>query len=284
MLFAYPRQKKEIRMKKLAQIVLAATLGVTATYASADAISDAVTSDIRSDKAKVRDEYRNPQQTLRFFGLKPNMTVVEISPGGGWYADILYSVVKENGKYVAAHFYVDEETSGYYKKSVEGFKEKMKPGMKYEGAELTAFDPMKALDISEAGSADMVLTFRNVHNWYMRNGDEGIDNAFGAFFKALKPGGVLGVVEHELPESADDEAMKKSGYMKRSYVVAAAEKAGFVLEASSDVNANPMDSADHPKGVWTLLPRLALDDEDREKYMAIGESNRMTLKFTKPKS
>jgi len=284
MLFAYPRQKKEIRMKKLAQIVLAATLGVTATYASADAISDAVTSDIRSDKAKVRDEYRNPQQTLRFFGLKPNMTVVEISPGGGWYADILYSVVKENGKYVAAHFYVDEETSGYYKKSVEGFKEKMKPGMKYEGAELTAFDPMKALDISEARSADMVLTFRNVHNWYMRNGDEGIDNAFGAFFKALKPGGVLGVVEHELPESADDEAMKKSGYMKRSYVVAAAEKAGFVLEASSDVNANPMDSADHPKGVWTLPPRLALDDEDREKYMAIGESNRMTLKFTKPKS
>ena len=271
-------------MKKLAQIVLAATLGVTATYASADAISDAVTSDIRSDKAKVRDEYRNPQQTLRFFGLKPNMTVVEISPGGGWYADILYSVVKESGKYVAAHFYVDEETSGYYKKSVEGFKEKMKPGMKYEGAELTALDPMKALDISEAGSADMVLTFRNVHNWYMRNGDEGIDNAFGAFFKALKPGGVLGVVEHELPESADDEAMKKSGYMKRSYVVAAAEKAGFVLEASSDVNANPMDSADHPKGVWTLPPRLALDDEDREKYMAIGESNRMTLKFTKPKS
>ena len=168
--------------------------------------------------------------------------------------------------------------------SIEGFKEKMKPGMKYEGAELTAFDPMKALDISEAGSADMVLTFRNVHNWYMRNGDEGIDNAFGAFFKALKPGGVLGVVEHELPESADDEAMKKSGYMKRSYVVAAAEKAGFVLEASSDVNANPMDSADHPKGVWTLPPRLALDEQDREKYMAIGESNRMTLKFTKPKS
>ena len=271
-------------MKKLAQYVLAATLGVSATYASADAISDAAMSDIRSASAKVRDEYRNPQQTLRFFGLTPDMTVVEISPGGGWYADILYSVVKDNGKYVAAHFYVDDETSGYYKKSVEGFKENMKPGMKYEGAELTAFDPIKALDISETGSADMVLTFRNVHNWYMRHGDEGIDNAFGAFFKALKPGGVLGVVEHELPESADDEAMKKSGYMKRSYVVAAAEKAGFVLEANSDVNANPLDTADHPKGVWTLPPRLALDDQDREKYMAIGESNRMTLKFTKPKS
>jgi predicted methyltransferase len=282
MLFAYPRQKKEIRMKKLAQLVLAATLGVTATYASADAISDAAMSDIRSEKAKARDEYRHPQQTLRFFGLKPDMTVVEVSPGGGWYADILYSVVKEEGKYVAAHFYVDDSSSDYYKKSVKGFKEKTKPGMKYEGAEVTAFDPMKALDIAKAGSADMVLTFRNVHNWYMGHGEEGINNAFGAFFKALKPGGVLGVVEHELPESADDEAMKKSGYMKRSYIVAAAEKAGFVLEASSDVNANPMDTADHPRGVWTLPPRLALEEQDRDKYLAIGESNRMTLKFKKP--
>tara|TARA_B100002019_G_C21165351_1_gene545522 strand:- start:104 stop:955 length:852 start_codon:yes stop_codon:yes gene_type:complete len=282
MLFAYPRQKKEIRMKKLAQLVLAATLGVTATYASADAISDAAMSDIRSEKAKARDEYRHPQQTLRFFGLKPDMTVVEVSPGGGWYTDILYSVVKEEGKYVAAHFYVDDSSSDYYKKSVKGFKEKTKPGMKYEGAEVTAFDPMKALDIAKAGSADMVLTFRNVHNWYMGHGEEGINNAFGAFFKALKPGGVLGVVEHELPESADDEAMKKSGYMKRSYIVAAAEKAGFVLEASSDVNANPMDTADHPRGVWTLPPRLALEEQDRDKYLAIGESNRMTLKFKKP--
>tara|TARA_B100001013_G_scaffold298457_1_gene199318 strand:+ start:213 stop:1064 length:852 start_codon:yes stop_codon:yes gene_type:complete len=282
MLFAYPRQKKEIRMKKLAQLVLAATLGVTATYASADAISDAAMSDIRSEKAKARDEYRHPQQTLRFFGLKPDMTVVEVSPGGGWYTDILYSVVKEEGKYVAAHFYVDDSSSDYYKKSVKGFKEKTKPGMKYEGAEVTAFDPMKALDIAKAGSADMVLTFRNVHNWYMGHGEEGINNAFGAFFKALKPGGVLGVVEHELPESADVEAMKKSGYMKRSYIVAAAEKAGFVLEASSDVNANPMDTADHPRGVWTLPPRLALEEQDRDKYLAIGESNRMTLKFKKP--
>ena len=109
-------------MKKLAQFVLAATLGVTATYASADAISDAAMSDIRSEKAKARDEYRHPQQTLRFFGLTPNMTVVEVSPGGGWYADILYSVVKEEGKYVAAHFYVDDSSSDYYKKSVKGFK------------------------------------------------------------------------------------------------------------------------------------------------------------------
>ena len=271
-------------MKKLAQLMLAATLSMSASYATADAISDATMSDIRSAQAKARDEYRHPQQTLRFFGMKPDMTVVEISPGGGWYADILYSIVKNEGKYVAAHFYVDDSTSDYYRKSVEGFKEKTKPGMKYEGAEITAFDPIKALDIADAGSADMVLTFRNIHNWYMRHGDQGIDNAFGAFFKALKPGGILGVVEHQLPESASDEAMKKSGYMKRSYVVAAAQKAGFELKASSDVNANTRDTADHPKGVWTLPPSLALKDQDREKYLAIGESNRMTLKFVKPKA
>ncbi|WP_394222285.1 class I SAM-dependent methyltransferase [Alteromonas gracilis] len=271
-------------MKKLAQLVLAATLGVTATYASADAISDAVKSELRTSDAKSRDEYRKPQQTLRFFGLKPDMTIVEISPGGGWYTDILYPVVRDSGKYVAAHFYVDEDTSDYYKKALAAFKKKTEAGQQYQGATVTAFHPTKALDVIDAGTADMVLTFRNVHNWYMREGDTGIDNAFGAFFKALKPGGVLGVVEHELPESASDEAMKKSGYMKRSYVVAAAEKAGFELEASSDINANAMDTADHPKGVWTLPPRLALDDQDREKYMAIGESNRMTLKFKKPKS
>ncbi|GFD78754.1 methyltransferase [Tenacibaculum sp. KUL118] len=271
-------------MKKLAQYVLAATLGITATYASADAISDAVKSELRSSDAKSRDEYRKPQQTLRFFGLKPDMTVVEISPGGGWYTDIIFPVVRDSGKYVAAHFYVDESSSDYYKKALAAFKAKTEAGQVYEGATVSAFHPTKALDIIDAGTADMVLTFRNVHNWYMREGDKGIENAFGAFFNALKPGGVLGVVEHELPESADDEAMKKSGYMKRSYVVAAAEKAGFVLEASSDINANSMDTADHPKGVWTLPPSLALNDEDREKYVAIGESNRMTLKFTKPKS
>jgi len=269
-------------MKKLAQLMLAVTLGMSACYASADAISDAVKSELRTSDAKARDEYRKPQQTLRFFGLKPEMTVVEISPGGGWYTDILYPVVKDSGKYVAAHFYVDESTNDYYKKALAAFKEKTQAGGKYEGAAVTAFHPTKALDIIDAGSADMVLTFRNVHNWYMREGDTGIGNAFGAFFKALKPGGVLGVVEHELPASADDAVMTSSGYMKRSYVVAAAEKAGFILEASSDINANAMDNADHPKGVWTLPPRLALEDQDRDKYLAIGESNRMTLKFKKP--
>ncbi|MBO7921233.1 class I SAM-dependent methyltransferase [Alteromonas sp. K632G] len=268
-------------MKKLAKLVLAATLGMSATYASADAISDAAMSEHRSAQAKVRDEFRNPQQTLRFFGVKPDMTVVEISPGGGWYADIIAPLVQKEGQYIAAHFFVDESTNDYYRKSLENFNQKVKDSAPYQGVKVTAFHPTKALDIAEPGSADVVLTFRNIHNWYMGQGTEGIDNAFGAFFKALKPGGVLGVVEHELPESADDAAMKKSGYMKRSFVVAAAEKAGFELEEASGINANSKDTADHPRGVWTLPPSLKLKDQDREKYLAIGESNRMTLKFKK---
>ncbi|MEW9797710.1 class I SAM-dependent methyltransferase [Alteromonas sp. CYL-A6] len=271
-------------MKKLALYFTASVLSLSAFTASADAISDAVKSDNRSAEAKLRDEYRHPQQTLRFFGVEPDMTVVEIWPGGGWYTDILTAVVKGEGKYVGAHFYVDNETRDYYRNARAKFSEKVKTYPPYSEVVVATFHPVKALDIVDAGSADVVLTFRNVHNWYMNAGLEGLDNAFKAFYDALKPGGVLGVVEHELPESASDDAMKSSGYMKRSVVMAAAEKAGFVLAASSDINANPMDSADHPKGVWTLPPTLALGDQDQAKYLGIGESNRMTLKFVKPKA
>lgn len=271
-------------MNKFAQYVLAASLGLGSLTANADAITDAVKSEHRSADAKARDEYRNPQQTLRFFGIKPDMTVVEIWPGGGWYADILAPLLKEDGEYIAAHFLIDDESHDYYKKSLEGFKDKMQKADHYSDVTLTAFHPAKAHDIAPPGSADAVLTFRNVHNWYMNGGIEDTEAAFSAFFKALKPGGTLGVVEHEMPESGNDASMKDSGYMKRSVVVAAAEKAGFKLVDSSEVNANPQDNADHPRGVWTLPPSLALDDQDIEKYLAIGESNRMTLKFVKPKS
>ncbi|GGW90645.1 class I SAM-dependent methyltransferase [Alteromonas halophila] len=271
-------------MKKFAQYLLAASLGLGGTTAFADALTDAVKGEHRSADAKVRDEYRNPQQTLRFFGIQPDMTVVEIWPGGGWYADILAPMLKEKGNYVAAHFFIDEESHDYYRKSLDGFKDKMEKADHYSDVTLTAFHPGKAHDIAEPGSADAVLTFRNVHNWYMNGGKEDTDKAFESFFKALKPGGILGVVEHEMPESGNDAAMKDSGYMKRSVVMDAAKKAGFKLAESSDVNANPQDNADHPRGVWTLPPRLALDEKDREKYLTIGESNRMTLKFVKPKS
>jgi predicted methyltransferase len=255
-------------------------LGTTSAFA--DPLTEAISHQDRPNEHKVRDEYRNPQQTLRFFGLQPNMSVVEISPGGGWYTNILAPIVKESGKLYAAHFYIEEGTSDYFKNARKAFEEKVQNHPPYKNIKVTSFHPIKALEVAPANSTDMVLTFRNIHNWYMRQGDEGVKNAFTAFFNALKKGGVLGVVEHRLPENLADDMQKTSGYMKQSYVIKMAEAAGFTLALSSEVNANPLDSAQHPRGVWTLPPRLRLGDEDKEKYLAIGESDRMTLKFIKP--
>ncbi|NVK56007.1 MAG: class I SAM-dependent methyltransferase [Alteromonadaceae bacterium] len=269
-------------MRKSAVLLLASLLSVPAFTANADAIADAVSTDTRSDQARLRDEYRNPQQTLRFFDIQPDMNVVEISPGGGWYTNILAPLLKNDGKLVAAHFYIDDEAPSYYHRLVASFKEKMADDGPFNAVELTAFHPIKALDVGEPGAADRVLTFRNVHNWYMADKKQGVANAMQAFYKALKPGGILGVVDHRLPESADDSMMESSGYMKQSFVIAAAEKAGFKLVASSEINANPMDTAEHPRGVWTLPPSLRLGEENQAHYLAIGESDRMTLKFMKP--
>lgn len=254
--------------------------GEVLVSASKEAVTKAVMNPARGDAA-MRDMYRNPQQTLEFFGIRPDMTVVEILPGGGWYTSILNPIVKDQGKFYAAHFHMYDGAPGYYQRSLESFKNKVETNELYQGLEITEFHHTKAHNIAPEGTADMVLTFRNVHNWYMADGDEGVEQAFVAFAKALKPGGVLGVVEHRLPEDRDQAENKRSGYMKESYVIAAAEKAGFKLQGKSDINANPKDTADHPRGVWTLPPRLALGDQDKAKYAAIGESDRMTLKFVK---
>ncbi|MEG3765560.1 methyltransferase [Alteromonas sp. 14N.309.X.WAT.G.H12] len=272
--------KNTIRV--IAASLFAATTVMAPINANADAVLDAAKNALRSDDAKARDEYRHPQQTLRFFGIKPDMTVVEIWPGGGWYTDILFPLLAKEGNYIAAHFYIDDESGDYYKRSLASFQQKTQDGSPYEGVTITAFHPQKALAIAPEGSADAVLTFRNIHNWYMGGERDAVVSAFSSFYKALKPGGILGVVEHQLPETAADENMKSSGYMKKSFVIDAAKAAGFELAAESAVNANPLDTADHPRGVWTLPPSLRLGQKDQEKYMAIGESNRMTLKFVKP--
>jgi predicted methyltransferase len=248
----------------------------------ADGISDAVNNENRSIKERSRDEYRHPQQTLRFFDVQPEMAVAEISPGGGWYSSILAPLLNEKGQFYAAHFYIEEGGNAYYKKSLDGFMQKISQNDSYKNTIVTAFHPTKAMDFAPANSLDRVLTFRNVHNWYMQTGQEGIDSAFSSFFNSLKKGGVLGVVEHKLPENLADEAQKSSGYMKQSVVIAAAEKAGFRLLAQSDINLNPLDTTNHEKGVWTLPPGLRLGEKDQAKYLTIGESSRMTLKFIKP--
>tara|TARA_B100000780_G_scaffold279028_2_gene255059 strand:+ start:7019 stop:7852 length:834 start_codon:yes stop_codon:yes gene_type:complete len=270
------------QMRKSAVLLLASLLATPAFTANADAIADAVASDTRSSQERLRDEYRHPQQTLRFFDVQPDMTVVEILPGGGWYSNILAPLLAEDGTLVAAHFNVKADSPSYYNRLLANFKEKMASDGPFNAVELTAFDPLEQLDVAKAGSADRVLTFRNVHNWYMADKKDGVANAMKTFFKALKPGGILGVVDHRLPESDADAKMESSGYMKQSYVIEMAEKAGFKLVASSEINANAMDTADHPRGVWTLPPSLRLGDEKRAHYLAIGESDRMTLKFMKP--
>ncbi|EGN75331.1 Putative methyltransferase [Idiomarina sp. A28L] len=228
-----------------------------------------------------RDQYRNPVETLEFFGVEPHMTVVEIWPGGGWYSEILAPYLHANGQYYAAHFPQSETRQGYVN-SRNRFAERVGSDALFANTIITEFAPLEQSAIAPAGTADVVLTFRNVHNWYMGDGETALAGAFETFFAALKPGGVLGVVDHRLPENRPDEAMRSSGYVKQSLIIKYAEQAGFVLAGSSDVNANPQDTADHPRGVWTLPPSLRLGDENRAHYEAIGESDRFTLKFVKP--
>lgn len=232
--------------------------------------------DHRSPENRARDSYRHPAETLAFFGLEPGMTVVEIGPGGGWYTEVIAPAVGAEGKLYAAH--ADPAASDRAAAAVARFQEKLDADTDNYGS--TSLAVFSGGDLSTPdNAADMVLTFRNVHNWYM--GDVA-EQSFASFYRALKPGGVLGVVEHRLPETADDGLQKTSGYMKRSAVVAMAEAAGFQLVEESEINANPADTADYPKGVWTLPPNFAEGEETRAKYAAIGESDRMTLKFVKP--
>jgi predicted methyltransferase len=240
------------------------------------ALAAAVASPARSEANRARDRFRNPQATLAFFGVRPNHTVVELFPGGGWYSEILAPYVLNGGGtlYVAAPS----------ERGLAGFRGLVErdPAL-YGRARQVTFPVREAGQTGvPAGSADVVLTFRNVHNWAM--GDQPYaDLAFSQIFAMLKPGGVLGIEDHRLPEAADSAREKSSGYLKVSTVRRLAEQAGFQFVASSEINANPRDTADWPQGVWTLPPTLRLGDQDRAKYLAIGESDRMTLKFVKPR-
>lgn len=262
-----------------------APAGKTAKTAKAEDVGPlldaAIAGSWRTDANKARDQYRHPKETLTFFGLKPTMTVVEISPGGGWYTDILAPVLRDRGLYIGAHN--NPQGSPGAKKARAAFIDRKTANPDQFGKMVvTSFGKGIENNVSAPGSADMVLTFRNVHNW---DAAGFAPQAFQAFYAALKPGGVLGVVEHRMPETRElTEQARKSGYMKQSEIIRLAEAAGFKLAASSEINANPKDTADWPAGVWTLPPNLSQGDTDRQKYLAIGESDRMTLKFVKPAS
>jgi predicted methyltransferase len=232
----------------------------------------------RSDKNKARDQYRHPKQTLEFFGLQPGASLIEITPGGGWYAEILAPLLKGSGHYTAA-IITPKKKEGEDAQDKDALSKKFAgDAAQYGEAKVVQFD-LKSPNFGAPNSADMVVTFRNVHNWVMADAAPGM---FKAFFDVLKPGGVLGITDHRAKAGADLEKIKKSGYLPEDYVIKLATDAGFRLAAKSEINANPKDTTEHPEGVWTLPPSLALGDKDKDKYLAIGESDRMTLRFVKP--
>ena len=234
----------------------------------------------RSRANKARDQYRHPRETLLFFGLKPDMTVVEIWPSGGWYTEILAPVLRDKGKLYLADSAIENPKLPNWQRDLREKREALyarQPAL-YGKPVFTSLGAPDYVAIAPPGSADIVLTFRNVHNWSLAKTDALV---FKAFFDALKPGGTLGVVEHRANPGTSFEQQVKSGYMTEAHVMELAQKAGFRFVAKSEVNANPKDTKDHPNGVWTLPP-MSRGRLDPEKYLAIGESDRMTLKFEKP--
>jgi predicted methyltransferase len=236
-------------------------------------LEDAVNGERRSDGNKARDQYRHPLETLTFFEIKPNQIVIEISPSGGWYTEILAPFLAENGKYIGTVGKAD--LSEKYNASLKTWTERYPEVASH--ISFVEFGSDK-LSLGEPNSADRVLTFRNVHNWMKKKDDK---KFFKAFFTVLKPGGILGVEEHRAGKKTKGAPGEK-GYVSEKYVINLAKQAGFKLVEKSEINANPKDTADYADGVWTLPPTLTLGDKDREKYVAIGESDRMTLKFVKP--
>jgi predicted methyltransferase len=251
-----------------------------ATNAALDA---AIAGSWRDPKNSVRDAYRHPRETLMFFDVAANERVVEITPGGGgWYAEILAPYLRENGRYTAAMVDPMAATEGRSRDAQQKYLVDLKARMaahpaQFDRAELRLFAP-KQPSFADAGTVDTVLTFRNVHNWVAGGTAE---LYFKAFYDALKPGGTLGVVDHRAKPGTDLEKMKKSGYLTEELVIKLATDAGFRLDAKSEINANPKDTADHKNGVWTLPPTNRHDPEDAAMYQAVGESDRMTLRFVK---
>lgn len=268
-------------MRVLLPCLAAAAFSVPAAAQDAESLIDkAMTGVHRADANKARDRYRHPKETLLFFGLDSAMTVVEITPSRGWYTEILAPVLRDKGEYYAAVGAITEKSPDFAKQNDAYFRSMLAGAPELYGkAKIFVMTPPD-IQVAPAGSADLVLTFRNVHNWAKAGN---ADAMFKAFFNALKPGGAVGVVEHRAKPGTAFQQQIDSGYMTEAYVIETAQKAGFKLENKSEINANPRDTKDYTGGVWTLPPNLRnVADADKPKFLAIGESDRMTLKFIKP--
>lgn len=265
------------RFGHLTAAVVGLTASLCAMAAAPDpALSTAVADPARSANFVARDKVRHPAEELAFFGLTPKMTVVELWPGGGYWTEILGPYLKGGGTYYAAlnapGDAEEDQTVKRWRTRMAAQKDRL--GTIHE----TTLGPGH-FDIAPAGSVDLVLTFRNLHNWM----DGGYaDQALAACFKALKPGGILGIEDHRGPTDKPQDPKAKSGYVREDYAIALAKKAGFVLVSSSQINANPKDTKDWVDGVWTLPPTLSQGDKDRARYVAVGEADNFVLKFRKP--
>lgn len=249
------------------------------TDQSMAALMAAVTHPNRPENHKARDDQRNPMETLQFFGVEPGMTVIELSPGGGWYSEILARYVKEEGQFVAAHWDMSADLSEGYRRVRGQYDERFGDTESFGEVTIIPFNPPERVNLGPSGSADVVLSFRNIHSWQR---SDTLPAVFGAAYDVLKSGGVFGVVGHRLPEDREQDPQARSGYVKQSHVIELAEAAGFVLDGQSEVNANAADTADHPNGVWNLPPSLRIAEGDSKDYASIGESDRFTLRFKKP--
>lgn len=262
---------------------LALWVGSGATASSTAALVEKwMKGDHRAPGHAARNAYRHPRGTLTFFGFDPSMDVVEVWPSGGWYLEILAPILRDSGTYYAAGFSLAaKRTPEWRKKMQRELQQKLaeRPDI-YDRVVVTELSIPERTEMAPPGTADMVLTFRNVHNWM--KGDYA-PRMFDAMFAALKPGGTLGVVEHRAKKGTSRARMIESGYVTTQHVKRLAKDAGFRFVEASKVNANPKDTTEHPAGVWTLPPTLRLGDLDRAKYLAIGESDRMTLRFVKPR-
>ena len=262
----------------LVHVLLAALIGLGAYAGENDSLKMAVKADHRSEDNKARDKYRKPHEVLSWFGVKPDMTVVEIYPGGGWYTEILGPYLKDQGQLIAAVYDRNPETqakwmAGANQRYADNCLSKPEVYGNIKAVDLVLPDKT---ELAPEGSVDMILDFRNAHNW-VKWGEEAMVTSW---FKALKKGGTVGLVDHRMDD--DKEYNPRNGYVHQKQMVELMEKHGFKFAGSSDLLRNTADTKDHPKGVWTLPPSLALGEQDRDKYLKIGESDRLTLKFVKP--
>ncbi len=242
-------------------------------------LTTALAGSVRTDAERARDVYRHPRETLELFGLRDNMHVVELWAPGGFYTAILAPVVRDHGHLAVTMFDPNGDPKAWQTQESKPYAERLDKSPDVFGMVERIVMKPPAYAFGPDGDADLVVTFRNVHNWMP---EAEATKIFAAAFKALKPGGVFGVVDHRGKPGMTDKQVDDSGYIPEEMVIGMATKVGFELAEKSEVNANPKDTKDYAKGVWALPPSFANKDVDHAKYAAIGESDRMTLKFVKP--